>query len=456
VAVNRNKRPVTNSRISFKPPEFKKLYLNNGSQLYLIKKNELPIIRISFLIDCGSKCDEANKRGTSNLTAMCIDEGAGNLNALQLADEFELLGAQINAYSGSDVIFISLQVLSENFLKAIDLLSSVLISPHFNESDFEREKRKIQTRVEQIKDEPDQIADIAFEYLLFGSENPYAYPVIGTRDSLKEINVDDVRNFYANYFNSFNTTIIAAGNLNEDELVFNLEEKFREWRTGSKPSIKLIPTGSNGRKIYLLPKEGSVQTEIRVGHLASKRNEKDYYKKLLLNLVLGGQFSSRLNLNLREKHGFTYGIYSRFNYYRDDANFIVSTSVNTENISDALNQIFTELTKIRNGITEEELKFAKSSVIRRFPLNFETCSQIVSNFESKVIYNLPDDYFDTYLKKISDIRLDELNTETAKSIDADNTFIILAGDEKIITSQIKDDRFGQINKINFEEMYSVI
>lgn len=456
MAVNRNKRPVTNGRISFKPPWFKKLHLNNSSQLYLIKKNELPIIRISFLIDCGSKCDEVNKKGTSNLTAMCIDEGAGNLNALQLADEFELLGAQFNAYSGPDVIIISLQVLSENFFKAIDLLTSVLTSPHFNENDFEREKRKIQTRVEQIKDEPDQIADIAFEYLLFGSGNPYSYPVIGTRDSLKEINAEDVRNFYRNYFNSNNTTIIAAGNFNEDELVLTLGEKFRERRTGIKPSIKLLPKVRGERKIYLLPKAGSAQTEIRIGHPTSKRSEKDYYKKLLLNLVLGGQFSSRLNLSLREKHGFTYGIHSRFNYYMDDAYFIVATSVNTENTSDALNAIFTELTKIRNGITEEELKFAKSSVTHRFPLNFETYSQIVSNFESKVIYNLPDDYFENYIGNISDVRLDELNTEAAKFIDTDNTSIILTGDEKIITSQIKEDRFGQIIKINFEEMYSVI
>lgn len=453
---NRSLRPVTGKQINFTPPKANKHLLKNGSKIFLIKKDELPVIRLHFIIECGSKFDHFNKRGTSNLTALCIDEGAGKLNALELADEFELLGARFSVHSNSDVTIILLQVLAENFIKALDLFSSVILSPHFKENDFNREKRKIQTRIEQIKDEPDHIADIAFDYFLFGKDNPYSFPVVGTPGSLKEINVSDVRKFYGDYFTAGSTSIIAVGSFNEDEIIYNLEERFKDWQPGTISPVKFPQAKGKERKIYLIPKKDSVQTEIRIGHPAPKRSEKDYFQKLLLNLVLGGQFSSRLNLNLREKHGYTYGIQSRFNYYKDDTCFTVSTSVSTENTKNTLREVFSELRKIRSGINEEELKFAKSSIIRRFPLNFETYSQIASNFESKVIHNLADDYFETYIRKIADIRLNELNAEAENFFDADSSIVVLVGEEKSISEQIADADPAEVIKINFEEMFPAI
>ncbi|MBT8391848.1 MAG: insulinase family protein [Ignavibacteria bacterium] len=452
--IRRNKRPKTGVETKFSLPKFKKYFLKNGSEIYTVKKTDLPIIKITFIINSGSKFDPKNKNGVSNLTGMCIDEGSGKYNALQLADEFDFLGAQFSIQSDSDITVLSLQVLTENFDAAFELLSFVILLPHFNENDFQRERRKVQTRIEQLKDAPDYIANSAFEYFLFGKAHPYAFPVIGISESIKEIEISNLKNFYKGFFKSRNTSIVAVGNFDDNKLLKKVENVFENWDNGEKISTQNLNGNKNKQKIYVVNKQDSVQTEIRLGHNSSKRDELDYFQKHILNLILGGQFSSRLNLNLREKHGYTYGIRSQFNYYKDDAYFSVSTSVSTENTAAAVNEILTELNKIRDGITDEELTFAKSSISRRFPLNFETYSQIASNIASKIIHNLPDDYFQKYLTNILNIKIEEVNSAAFKSIIPESALVVLCGDEKKINEQLSSLNLGDVVSVDYEQIYS--
>jgi zinc protease len=452
--VRRDKRPETGKEIKFSLPEYGKHSLKNGAEIYLVKKTDLPIVRINFIINSGSKFDPKSKYGLSNLTAMCIDEGAGELDALQLSDEFDYLGVHFSVHSDSDITILSLQTLSENFNIALNLLSSVILSPHLKENDFLREKRKVQTRIEQLKDEPDYIANSAFEFFLFGKHNPYAFPVIGINDSLSQIEISDVKEFYKSFFNPQNTSIVAVGNFEDEKLISQMESTFQDWINGNSFSVEFSTERKIKHKICVLHKQESVQTEIRIGHLSEIRNDEDYFQKQILNLILGGQFSSRLNLNLREKHGYTYGISSRFNYFKNDAYFAVSTSVNTENTLGAIDQILNELRKVREGITGEELTFAKSSIARRFPLNFETYSQIASNFSNKIIHNLADDYFETFLSKVLNVEIQDVNTVAAKSIVPDSALIVLCGDEKKIIEQINNLSFDDVEVIDYGQMYS--
>jgi zinc protease len=247
---------------------------------------------------------------------------------------------------------------------------------------------------------------------------------------------------------------VAVGDFEDEKLISQIENVFQHWKAGDIFSHKSPENNRTERKIYVLHKHESVQTEIRIGHLSSKRNDKDYFQKQILNLILGGQFSSRLNLNLREKHGYTYGINSRFNYLKDDAYFAISTSVNTKNTAGAINEILNELNNIYDGITETELAFAKSSITRRFPLNFETYSQIASNFGNKIIHNLTDDYFETFLSEVSNVKIEEVNKEATKSINPDCTIIVLCGDEKKIQEQLKNINLGEVIIVDYDQMYS--
>ncbi|RKY90905.1 MAG: hypothetical protein DRQ01_08495 [Ignavibacteriae bacterium] len=404
------------------------------------------------MLNCGSRYDPVNLKGLTNLVSMCIDEGAGEYNALQLSDEIDLIGAHFSVYSDDDSIYMTMQVLAEHFEKGFELFKKVLLSPHFNEKDFEREKRKVLTRLIQFRDEPEYLANTAFEFLLFGKDDPYASPIPGFDSTVNTISNNDLKNYYSSYFGAENAAIVVVGNINENKLRSSLNIFSDEWNNNVKQMVSQSELNLSDKKLYIVDKKDSVQTEIRIGHLTSKRNEEDYYNKLMFNLVLGGQFTSRINLNLREKHGYTYGASSRFNYYKDAGIFNVTTSVGIENTENALDEIFSELEEIKNGVSEEELQFAKSSVIRKFPANFESYGQVASNFVGKIIYELSDNYFETYIDNINNIMLSEVNDAANKSIFPGSLLTVLVGDYKKISGQLKADKYGEIIKLDYQQL----
>lgn len=453
MVIDRKQRPATSGDIDFTLPSVQTYELNNGLKIYFSEKNDLPLIRINFLVNSGSRFDPANLKGLSNLLAMCIDEGAGKYDALQLADEFEMLGAQFSISSDPDVSIISLQVLSENFVPALRLLASVITEPHLKEVDFSREKRKVLARLEQAKAEPDYVAEVSFEHLLFGKDFPYAFPSLGIESTVQNIQIESVRDLYQNKFSPNNSSVVVVGNIDLKSLHVELNNTFGNWDVKTTVEVPLLNLTKPKRKIFVINKNNALQTEIRTGHLSSKRSEKDFFQKQIMNLALGGQFSSRLNLNLREKNGYTYGIHSKFNYFKEAGYFAVSTSVDVENTTNALREIYNEINKIKDGITEDELVFSKSSLTKRFPANFETYRQIASNISSKIINNLPDNYFETYIEKINSVSLDDVNKITIDSIHPKELMTVLVGDSNKILGQINGDEFGETVVLKFEDVF---
>ena len=445
---DRSVKPSPSNEISFRMPSQSKFSLNNELDVYFVKKNDLPIVRLNVIINAGSKFDPGNKKGTSNLLTMCIDEGAGKYNALELSEQFDLLGAHFSLNCNNDTIQITLQTLKENFREALDLLGKILTEPHLAEKDFEREKSKIQTRLKQLSDDPDYLANTAFESLLFGDSHPYSFPVLGLDENIANINNDEIKSYYSKFILPNNSFISAVGDITEKELKKNLNEKFSVWEKDNADFQVGTASSPDKKNVYIVNKKDSVQTEIRVGHHSTGKKSKDYFSKYLLNTILGGQFTSRINLNLREKHGYTYGARSSFNYYKDDAYFGISTSVGIENTANALNEIFYELNNIGNGVTEEELSFAKSSIIRKFPLNFETFGQVSSHIIGKVIYDLPDDYFEKYIENINAVTIDEVNKAATKNILPDTAMTVLVGDKDKLLEQLKEENYGEIKVVN--------
>ena len=445
---DRSKKPSITSKLIFKMPSHDKFVLKNNLDVYFIKKDVLPIIKINIIIYGGSKFEQPGKKGISNLLTMCIDEGAGEFDSLQLSEQFDLLGVQFSVSGNNDTIQLTLQTLKENFGKALELIGKILISPHFDEKDFKREKRKILTSLKQLKDDPDYLASTSFKSLLFGKRNPYSFPVLGFEKDINSITNKEVVSYYQNYIFPNNSFIVIVGDISNKELRENLDKYVSSWKTGNFDAQFKSTDKSDEKVVYIVDKKDSVQTEIRTGHHAAKRNSKDYFPKHLLNTILGGQFSSRINLNLREKQGYTYGAGSSYNYFKDSAYFSVSTSVGIENSANALNEIFKELNKIRDGVTEEELKFAKSSIVRKFPLSFETNSQVTSNFIGKVIYDLPDDYFDSYINNINSVTIEDVNKAAQESIFPELATTVLVGDKEKLIPQLEKKDFGKVEVVN--------
>ena len=445
---DRSVKPLPSSEVTFNMIPYEKFSFKNGLDVYFIKKDELPIVRINVIVNSGSKFDPANRKGTANLLAMCLDEGAGEFNSLELSEQFDLLGARFSLHCNSDTIQITVQTLKENFSKAMRLLSMVLKEPHLKQKDFERERRKIQTKLKQLRDDPDYIASTSFESLLFGSKNPYSYPTMGLDSDITRITNEEINLHYHNFILPNNTFVIVTGDISEDDMRKLLEQNLSDWQSSSFDSQFNLEKNVDSKKVYIINKKDSVQTEIRAGHHTSGRNSEDYFARHLLNTILGGQFTSRINLNLREKHGYTYGAGSDFNYYKNSAYFDVSTSVGIENTFNALREIFSELNNIRKGITEEELNFAKSAIIRKFPLNFETYGQVSSNIIGMVIHNLPFDYFNTYIENINSVTLDAVNIAAGENIFPELTTTVLVGDKDKLAEQVKDSEFGRIEIVD--------
>ncbi len=440
--LHRSIKPPAGDEINFSLPEIKKLKLDNGLPVLFVRRNNLPILRFNLIIDAGSKYDPADKKGLVNLFSMMIDEGAGGLSALELNEEIELLGSNMDVSSSNDNIFISLRTLKENVDKSLELFAKIIISPHFDEDDFLREKRKILTRILQLNDDPDEIADITFEHNLFGENNPYAYPVIGSKNNIENISgSNELKDFYFKYISPLNSVMIVVGDSNESEVKEKLNHHLAEWRTEPDKEVISFNPPPDEKRILLVHKENAVQSEIRIGHLSSIRKSPDYFHKNILNTILGGQFSSRINLNLREDKGYTYGAFSRFSYYKDAAYFYTSTSVGVENTGSAVRELLQELERIRHGVMFEELAFAQSSIIRKFPSNFETNRQIAANLAAIVIHSLPDNYFDSYLDNIKHVTIDDVNAAAVNNIFPDKAMIVIVGDKKKVLPQLKN--FGR-------------
>jgi zinc protease len=448
MSFDRSILPLPKKELEFSLPKINKRVLSNGLNILFVKREFLPIVRVNLISNCGSFFDPNEKKGLANLFAMLIDEGAAEYNSLELSEEFEILGSSFDSSCSHDNLILSLRTLSENFNRSLELLGKIILAPHLNEQDFQRERRKVEVRLLQQRDEPDKLASLAFSHLIHGNNSPYAFSSLGYEDTVNNIKTDLVREFYKNNFNPNRSYIIVVGNIDENELIDSFEQHLSSWKNSPiTPKIQ-IESAKTKKSVAILHKEGAVQSEIRIGHLSSGRITSDYYAKTLMNTILGGQFTSRINLNLRENKGYTYGASSNYSYYKHAGEFCVSTSVSNENTLSAVNEIMNELKKIKDGVTPVELDFSRSSIIRRFPSQFESAGQIAANLSLLVIHGLAEDYFDTYLDNIRGISIAEVNQAAINNIKLDEMSIVLAGDKNKLLSQFKSSGLGDVFLVN--------
>ncbi|MDR3609846.1 MAG: pitrilysin family protein [Ignavibacteriaceae bacterium] len=447
--LDRSQKPTASVELSFILPEEEHFKLDNALDVIFVKRSNLPTLRLNLIVNGGSKTDPINKKGLANLFAMMIDEGADDYNGLELMDEFDMLGSNFNVGCNNDGIYIGLRTLTENIDRSIELFAKVVTKPHFDEISFAREKRKVLTRLIQLRDDVEEIASSVFEYIVLGKEDLYSFPLVGYENDINNVTLNDLKNYYNSYFIPNNSALMVVGNIEKEELREKLNYYFRDW----KPKVLDIEKYKSNLKefpgIFFIHKEDSVQSEIRIGHISENRSRHDYFPRKLLNTILGGQFSSRINLNLREDKGYTYGASSRFNYFKECAFFNVSTSVAIENTANAIREIIKELNLIREGVTESELYFAKSSTILNYPSKFETNRQITYHLTTKYLYDLPNDYFNTYLDLIRDVTIDEVNKSAANHIHTDRLVILVVGDKEKLIPQLHEVNSDKITELDY-------
>ncbi|MCX7797838.1 MAG: insulinase family protein [Melioribacter sp.] len=433
--IDRTKIPKPSKNTSFEIPEIKNFRTQKENEIYFIRKDKLPIINLAVLLFTGSKNDPTDKKGLALLTSFLIDEGAANYDAFQISNEFEKLGTIFSISVNHDTFSFSILSLKENFERSLELVSIILNEPKLKEEDFLREKKKLLDKILQLKDEPSYIASAAFDKQIF-LDSYYSHPTVGYEQTVKNITLEDIKDYYQKYLKNNRKKFLVVGNTSEEE-ISNLVDKYFSNNNQTTLSPELILPEKSNTKFYLVHKENSPQSEIRIGHIAKKRNSPDYFHTKIVNSILGGEFFSRINLNLRERRGITYGAHSSFLYYQNAGYFEVSTAVNIENTAEAITEVFKELNNIKQNITDEEIQLAKSYSINHFPAYFESYNQLIHNIALLIIHELPLNYFEDYIKNIEEVSKEDIYIAAKNNIHTDKLTVVIVGDKNKILPQIK-------------------
>lgn len=447
--INRSTPPKSKSKIKFHLPKFSQFKLVNGMKVIFLQKNHLPIVKLSLQINGGSKFDPDGKSGLAFLTSLLISEGAGEYNSLQLDEEIESLGTLYDPSTDNDIINLSMITLSEKFERSLELLSLIYQAPIFSDDDFLREKKKLLSKIIQNQNEPDYVAATNFDKIIF-SNSFYENSVIGKTVDVNSITNSDVIDFHKKYFMPNNTQLIVVGNIAQTELELLLNKYFNSVAINKVELTKTFPSKMQNSKFYFIHQENAAQSDIRIGHLSNKRNETDYFAKVIANSILGGQFSSRLNLNLREAKGFTYGIQSAFYYYKEIGYFEISTSVNGKDTGESITEIQKEIAGLKVEVKNDEIDFVKSYFIKRFPAMFETNSQIAVNLSTLLKFSLSENYFDNYIERITSCSREEIEEIIKNQIKTDNLIYLVVGDREIVMPQLKEITDIEIIELDVE------
>ena len=439
-------RPKPGPVRSYRFPRFTDRILPSGIRLVTAPVAKLPVVTVLVIVDAGSANDPAGREGVAALTAGTLLEGTAHLNGAELAEMFERLGTSVESGADWDSAFVKITMLSERLDEAVTLLGQVLSEPVFPEREVERLRAERLAEILQLETEPRGLADEKFSEFLYSPASRYSRPDEGSAESVSALSRADVEQFYRTRYRTGSTTVIVVGDVSVNNTRTLVERAFQDWASGSASGQQLIATARTSQKsVHIVDKQDAPQSELRVGHLGLPRNNPDFFPTLVMNAVLGGLFGSRINLNLREARGYTYGASSYYDWRRGPGPFVVSTAVQSEVTAPALREIFLEIEQIRSDrISEEELSLARDYLDGVFPIRYETTAAIASALASLVIYGLPPDYYDTYRGQIRSVSIDDVLKAARAHLHPNELQTVVVGDAKVIRDSVDALEFGEL------------
>jgi zinc protease len=421
--------------------------LENGLTVYLVERHELPIVSVQLLTLAGGAANPADQPGLAGITAALLTEGTAKRSAEQIANEASLLGTDLRSTSDTDTAQLAISLLSKHVGRGMELLADSLEHPAFPATDLERIRANRLTSLLQQQDNPVQLALRAGLLNLFGSASPYGYDALGTASSLHAITRDEIAAFHASHYGAKSSLLELTGDVTPVEARKLADEAFGKWTSGAAPVALPQAPAVPERKILLVDKPGSPQTALLAFGVGLPRNSADYPAVTVMNTMLGGLFSSRINMNLREEHGYTYGAFSFFRFYRGTGPFIAGAQVRSDVTAPAAEQLFKELDGIHTKpLTDAELRLAKDSIIRSLPGSFESADSVNGQLADLWTFNLPLDYYTKLPAQIEGVTSADAQAAAAKYIHPENLLVIAVGDKAKIESGLKDLKLGTVEE----------
>jgi zinc protease len=424
------------------PEEFK---LANGLTVLYNERPGLPLVAASLVQRSGSGVNPVDKPGLASFTARMLQQGTTTRSALQIADRAADLGAALGSQASTDGSSVSTHALTRNFPQALELLADVALHPSFPQPEIERVRKERLAALVQEKDDPSSVARRVLRTALYGSHHPYGYPDIGTEDSLRAISQDDLVKFWREYYSPNDAALIVTGNIKLAALKPLVEKEFGAWKEGKAEAVATGAPESTDARLILVDRPGAPQTTLECYELGAARATPDYAPLEVMNTELGGLFSSRINMNLREAHGYTYGAGSVFAYHHQPGPFVVYSDVRTDVTAPATTEIFNELKRMRNTqMTTEEMKLSKDSITRSMPGRFERGTDAAGTFAELFVYGLPLDYFSKLPELVDAVTPDQAEAMAQKYIHPEKIVVLAVGDRAKIEDEMKKLNLGKM------------
>lgn len=453
---DRTRPPAPGPAPSLTLPAIQKRQLSNGVSVWIVELHEVPVVQVNLVFRRGTASDPAGKYGIASLTAAMLTEGAGSRSSLELADAIDFLGADLGAAAGIDSTAIRLHAPVARLPEALPLMADVALRPTFPAEELERQRQQRLTSLLQARDDPATIGALAFSRVLYGPTHRYGTATMGTAATIRAFSVADLEAFYAEAYRPDNATLLVVGDVTPDGVMPLLERHFGGWKAaGPAPRPTALPTVPQHatRTVYIVDKPGAPQTQVRIGWIGVPRSTPDFFPLQVLNTVLGGAFSSRLNLNLREEHGYSYGAGSSFDMRVGAGPFAAAAGVQSDKTKESLQEFFNELNGILQPVPEEELARAKNYVTMRFPAGFETTGDISRRLEEVLTYELPDDYFSNYVQRIQAVTQADVQRVARKYIDPSKLAVVVVGDAKAIAPGIASLKLGPSKTLTLDSIF---
>jgi zinc protease len=451
--VDRSKVPTPGPSPDVKFPELQRATLSNGLKVVLAERHSIPVVDFNLLIDAGYASDQFATPGTAKLAMAMLDEGTTHRTSLQISEELALLGATLTTGSNLDESNVSLSSLKTNLDASLDIFADIILNPSFPESDFKRLQKLQQDGIQNEKSEPTQMALRVFPRILYGSNHAYGNPFTGsgTESSVSKLTRADVEKFHKTWFRSNNATVVIVGDTNLAEIKPKLEARFREWKTGDVPAKNVSTVGHQPKSlVYLMDRPGSIQSILMAAEVAPPKSDPDEIAIDTMNSILGGSFTSRINMNLREDKHWSYGALSILVGARGQRPFIAYSSVQTDKTKESIAEIGKELHDIleKRPITDAEATKALNNAILRLPGSWETMDAVAGSIAEIVRYELPDNYFRTYPEKLRSLQVAQLSAAAHKVIQPDKLVWLVVGDRSKIEAGIRELGLGEIRLID--------
>ncbi len=439
----RKEPPAAGAAKALQLPEPSSFELANGLIVLVNERPGLPVVSATLVVRTGSGANPIDKPGLANFVVAMLDEGTATRSSLQIADEVAQLGTSLNASSTMDASQVTARSLASEFPALLDLMADLVRRPSFPVEEIDRQRRSRLASLVQQRENAGQVAAVAMNAALYGPAHPYGYMELGTEGSNTAVTRDDMQMFWSQNFVPNNAALVVSGQVTVADLEPLVEKAFGDWQRGTPAQPSLGSAATTGARVVFVDKPGAPQTQVRVASIGVSRSTPDYEPLVVMNEALGGLFSSRINLNLREQHGYTYGAGSRFVFRRAAGPFVIVSGVRTDVTGAAVSEIFKEVRRIREApLLPEELSLARDSIVRSLPAGFETSARVTASTANIYIYDLGLDYYTKLPARLSAVTADRVKAVAEKYLVPEKLLVIAVGDRTKIRADLQKLNLG--------------